>query len=188
VISAQLEAFMKNQDLHYDTLLQVTEAVSQSKEPEEVFQLTVDTLKNALGAKGCCLFLIDEQTQELGLAASTGLSREYLNKGPVKHMGALKNSLENGPLTIHNVAEDPRIQYPEQAVAEGIVSILSVPVKMHGRVEGIIRIYSAETWDFALKDVNLLQAVAQIAGMAIDLGRLYKGFDTSIEILKPNHS
>ena len=179
---------MKNQDLHYDTLLRVTDAVSQSKDPEEVFRLTVETLKTALGAKGCSLFLIDEKTQALGLAAAAGLSQNYINKGPVKHMGSLKDSLENGPLTIHNVAEDARIQYPEQAVAEGIVSILSVPIKMHGRVEGIIRIYSAEPWDFALKDVNLLQAVAQIAGMAIDLGRLYQGYETSIEILKSSHT
>ena len=177
---------MKNPDMHYETLLKVTDAVSQSKAPEEVFRLTVETLKTALGAKGCCLFLIDEKTQELGLAAASGLSQNYLQKGPIKHIGSLKSSLENGPLTIHNVADDTRIQYPTEAVAEGIVSILSVPIKMHGRVEGIIRIYSAETWDFALKDVNLLQAVAQIAGMAIDLGRLYQGFETSIEILKPN--
>jgi hypothetical protein len=34
------------------------------------------------------------------------------------------------------------------------------------------------------KDVYLLQAVAQIAGMAIDLGRLFQGYETSIEILK----
>jgi hypothetical protein len=59
---------------------------------------------------------------------------------------------------------------------------------MHGRVEGIIRIYSAEPWDFALKDVNLLQAVSQIAGMAIDLGRLYQGYETSIKILKSNRN
>jgi len=178
---------MENQDLHYDTLCRVTAAVSQSKDPEKVFLLAVETLKTALGAKGCSLFLIDVKTEELGLAASAGLSQDYINKGPVKHMGSLKSSLEDGPLTIHNVAEDSRIQYPEQAVAEGIVSILSVPIKMHGRVEGIIRIYSAEPWDFALKDVNLLQAVAQITGMAIDLGRLYKGYDTSIEILKSSH-
>ena len=31
---------------------------------------------------------------------------------------------------------------------------------------------------------TLLQAVAQIAGIAIDLGRLYQGYETSIEILK----
>lgn len=175
---------MKNQALHYEVLLRVTDAISQSKEPAEIFLLTVESLKTALGAKGCSLFLIDEATRELGLAASCGLSRNYIHKGPVKHIGSLKRSLEDGPLLIYNVADDPRIQYPQEAVKEGIVSILSVPVKMHGRVEGIIRLYSAETWDFSLEDVNLLQAVAQIAGMAIDFGRLYKGFKTSIEILK----
>ena len=56
---------MTNQDLHYNTLVRVTDAVSQSKAPEEVFRLTVETLKTALGAKGCSLFLIDEKTQEL---------------------------------------------------------------------------------------------------------------------------
>lgn len=70
---------MKNQDLHYDTLLRVTEAISQSKEPAEVFRLAVETLKTTLGAKGCSLFLIDEKTHELGLAASTGLSQEYIS-------------------------------------------------------------------------------------------------------------
>jgi hypothetical protein len=35
-----------------------------------------------------------------------------------------------------------------------------------------------------LEDVNFVQAVAQIAGMAIDLCRLNKGYKSSIEILK----
>jgi len=169
---------------HYETLLQVTDAISQSKNPEEVFLLTVKSLKTALGVRGCSLFLVDSKTRELGLAASVGLSKNYLNKGPVRHMGNLRDSLENGPLMIHRVGDDPRIQYPREAVEEGIVSILSVPISMHGRVEGIIRVYTAEPCDFTLKDVDLLKAVAQIAGMAIDLGRLYKGFKTSIEILK----
>ena len=32
---------MNNQDVHYDTLLRVTNAISQSKDPEEVLHLTV---------------------------------------------------------------------------------------------------------------------------------------------------
>jgi GAF domain-containing protein len=35
-----------------------------------------------------------------------------------------------------------------------------------------------------MDDINLVQAVAQIAGMAIDMARLYKGYKSSIEILK----
>ena len=35
-----------------------------------------------------------------------------------------------------------------------------------------------------MDDVNLVQAVAQIAGMALDMARLSKGDKSSIEILK----
>ena len=175
---------MQHQVMHYEALLKVTDTISQCKDPEKVIALTVKSLQTALNVKGCSLFLIDKNTQALGLAASCGLTQNYINKGPVKHLGALKNSLEDGPLAIYDVADDPRIQYPTEAVKEGIVSILSVPIRMHDQVEGILRVYTAEPRDFTPQDVNLLQAVAQIAGMAIDLGRLYKGFETSIEILK----
>ncbi|MBW2590245.1 MAG: GAF domain-containing protein, partial [Deltaproteobacteria bacterium] len=82
------------------------------------------------------------------------------------------------------VTDDPRIQYPEEAKIEGISSILSVPITLHDRVIGALRVYSSEPWEFTLDDVNFVHAVAQIVGMSIDLCRLNKGYKTSIEILK----
>ena len=175
---------MENHVMHYETLLRVTNAISQSKDPEEVVLLTVESVKTALDVKGCSIFLINRKTKELELAASYGLSKNYVNKGPLKYMGDLHKSLEEGPLAIYDVTDDPRIQFPEEAKEEGISSILSVPISIHGNVEGILRVYTAEPWDFTLRDVNLLQAIAQISGMAIDMCRLYKGYKTSIEILK----
>ena len=170
--------------MHYETLIRVTEAISKSKDPEEVVLLTVESVKTALDVKGCSIFLINKKTKELELAASHGLSKNYISKGPIKHMGDLRKSLEEGPLAIYDVTDDPRIQYPQEAKEEGIVSILSVPISIHGHVEGILRVYTTEHWDFTLRDVNLLQAIAQISGMALDKCRLYKGYKTSIEILK----
>ena len=175
---------MEKHAVHYDTILRVTNAISQSKDPEEIALLTAESIKTALGVKACSVFLINKKTNELTLAGSFGLSDNYLNKGPVKHLGALQTSLEEGPLAIYDVGDDPRIQYPEAAQREGIASILSVPISVHGRVEGILRVYTAEPWDFTLRDVNLLQIMAQITGMAIEISRLYKGYKTSIEILK----
>jgi signal transduction protein with GAF and PtsI domain len=178
------EGAMENHVMHYETLLRVTNAISQSKDPEEVVLITVESITTALNVKGCSIFLINKKSKALELAASYGLSKDYLNKGPVKHMGSLRRYLEEGPVAIYDVTDDPRIQYPNEAKGEGISSILSVPVFIHGNVEGILRVYTAEPWDFTLRDVNLLQAVAQISGMAIDMCRLYKGYKTSIEILK----
>lgn len=175
---------MKKQLINYETLLKVTKAVSHSKDPEEVVLLTVESIKYALDIKGCTLFLINRKTDELELAASFGLSDEYLNKGPVSALKSIAQSLDEGPVAIYDTADDPRLQYPDAAQKEGIASILAVPIVMGGKLLGAMRIYTAEHWEFSLEDVNFVQAMAQMAGMALEMARHYKGLKDSIEILK----
>ena len=170
--------------IHYETLLKVTEAISMSKDPEDVVVTTVEAVKTALKAKGAALFLVNRKNHELELAAANGLSRDYLAKGPLSALKSIAASLETGPVAIYDVGDDPRIQYPQEAKKEGIASILSVPVAIHGQVIGSLRVYTAEPWEFTLDDVNLVQSVAQMAGMALDIARLAKGYKSSIEILK----
>ncbi|MFO7709684.1 MAG: GAF domain-containing protein [Desulfobacterales bacterium] len=170
--------------IHYETLLKVTEAISMSKDPEDVVVTTVEAVKTALKAKGAALFLVNRKNHELELAAANGLSRDYLAKGPLSALKSIAASLETGPVAIYDVGDDPRIQYPQEAKKEGIASILSVPVAIHGQVIGSLRVYTAEPWEFTLDDVNLVQAVAQMAGMALAMARLAKGYKSSIEILK----
>ena len=175
---------MQTQVINYETLIKITDAISSIRDPEEVVLVTVESVKTALDVKGCTLFLINRKTNELNIAASYGLSDNYLNKGPISALKSIAESLEEGPVAIYDVSDDPRLQYPEAAKKEGIASILSVPIAVHGNVIGALRVYTAQPWEFTLDDVNLVQAVAQIAGMAIDLCRLHKGYKSSIEILK----
>ena len=175
---------MKKQLINYETLLKVTKVISHSRNPEEVVLMTVESIKTALDVKGCSVFLINRKTDELEVAASYGLSDEYINKGPVSALRSIALSLEEGPVAIYDVSDDPRIQYPEAAKKEGIASILSVPIVVAGSLIGALRIYTSEHWEFTLEDVNFVQAMAQIAGMSIEMARQYKGLKDSIEILK----
>lgn len=175
---------MKKQALNYDTLLKITRVISHSKDPEEVVLLAVESIKTALGFKGCATFLVNRQTNELELAASFGLSEEYLSKGPLSALRSIAQSLEEGPVAIYDVTDDPRIQYPEEAKKEGIASMLSVPIVIGGQSIGVLRVYTAEPWEFTLDDVNFIQAMASMSGMAIEMARNYKGMKDSIEVLK----
>lgn len=175
---------MEKHRMHYDTLVKVTQAISMFKDPDDIVVTTVEAIKTAMKAKGAALFLVDKKTNELQLAASNGLSREYLGKGPLSAVKSIAASLAEGPVAIYDVNDDPRLQYPQAAKKEGIASILSVPVSVHGQVIGSLRVYTAERWEFTIDDVNLVQAVAQIAGLALDIARLAKGYKASIEILK----
>jgi GAF domain-containing protein len=178
------EAAMDKHLVNYDTLIKVTRAISMSKDPEEIAILAVNSIKRALSVKGVTLFLVNRKTQELEVAASTGLSQEYLEKGPVSAIRSIADSLDSGPIAIYNVTDDPRLQYPQEAVKEGIASILSVPIEIHGQAMGALRVYTSEPWEFVMGDVSMVQAVGQMVGMALDMARLTRGYKSSIEVLK----
>lgn len=174
---------MKNLRLNYETLIKITRSLTKSRNTEEIIQLTVKSIKSALDIKGCTLFLINRSSNELEVAASTGLSKEYLNKGAISALKSIADSLEDGPVAVYDVGDDPRIQYPEAAKAEGIASILSVPIMLGDASIGAVRVYTAEKWEFTLDDVNFVQAIAQIAGIIIEMTRLYQGQSEYIETL-----
>ena len=175
---------MKKQLINYETMIRIARGISHSRDPEEVVLMTVDGIKTALDAKGCALFLVNRKTHELEMAASFGLSDKYVNKGPLSALQSIAQSLEDGPVAIFDVSDDPRIQYPEEAKEEGIASILSVPITIRGKLAGALRVYTSEPWEFTLDDVNFVQALAQIAGMAIEMSRLYQGHKEVNDILK----
>ena len=134
--------------------------------------------------KGCTLYLVNADTNELELAASHGLSEAYLGKGPVSASRSVAMSLTEGPVAVYDVQDDPRVQYVEEAKREGIESILSVPIYVRGVVIGAMRVYTSEQWEFTLEDVNFVQALAEIAGIVIDLTRLIQGQNEYIDILE----
>lgn len=135
---------MRNLQINYDTLLKVSRSLSKSKDPEEIIRLTVESIKSALDIKGCALFLVNRESKELEVAASAGLSTEYLNKGTISALRSIADSLQDGPVAVYDVSDDPRIQYPEAAKKEGIASILSVPIMLGDEAIGAVRAYTAE--------------------------------------------
>jgi GAF domain-containing protein len=176
---------MEKPTINYETLVRITKAISMIRDPEEIVLITVESVTHALNVKGCALFLFSVKSDELKLASSFGLSDEYLDKGPVSSLRSIASALEDGqPVAIFDVADDPRIQYPEAAQKEGIASILSVPIIVGQRITGCLRVYTAEHWEFTLNDVNFVQAVGQVVGMAMEMCRVNKGLKDSIDILK----
>ena len=171
--------------INYESLIRITKAISMIRDPEEIVLITVEGVMHALKVKACTLFLFSARNNELRLAGSYGLSDEYLDKGPISSMRSIASSLEEGkPVAIFDVADDPRIQYPDAALKEGIASILSVPIIIGEKLIGCLRVYTGEPWEFTLNDVNFVQAVAQVVGMALEMCRINKGLKESIDILK----
>ena len=176
---------MEKPILSYETLIRLTKAVQKNRDPEDIALITTEGVTHSLKVKGCALFLFSHMSEELHLAGSFGLGQEYLDKGPINSMRSIASSLKDKqPVAIYDVSDDPRIQYPGEAVKEGISSMLSVPMFIGDRVIGCMRVYTSKPWEFTLDDLNFVQAAALIVSMALEMSRISQGYRDSIEILK----
>jgi predicted Fe-Mo cluster-binding NifX family protein len=183
--TAKKEDAMEKPTINYETLVRISKAISTIQDPEEIVLISVEGVTHALNVKGCALFLFSEKSDELKLAGYYGLSDDYIDKGPVSAIRSIASSLQDRqPVAIFDVTDDPRIQYPEAAVKEGISSILSTPIIMGDQLVGCLRVYTAQPWEFTLNDVNFVQAVAQVVGMAMEMCRVNQGLKESIDILE----
>ena len=166
---------------YYQALYQAAMTISSSLELDQVLQSIVVSTADAMQVKACVLRLLDTDTGLLSLSAAYGLSHEYISKGPVKVASSALDSetLSGEPIITPDVRTDPRFQYQEAAKHEGIVSALCVPLEVHGRAIGVMRVYTAERTDFHEDDVQFLTVLASLSALAIENARLYENIRES---------
>jgi len=168
---------------YYKALYQAALTFSSSLELDSVLQSIVMSTTEAMEVKACGLRLLDPRNGELQLSAVYGLSSDYLSKGPVDvgHSPIDMEALCGTPVIIPDVSTDTRFQYKEAAKREGIVSVLCVPLEVHGEAIGVIRVYTGEPCAFHEDDIQFLSVLASLAALAIENAKLYDSLKRSYD-------
>jgi GAF domain-containing protein len=168
---------------YYTALYQAALTISSSLELDQVLQSVVTSTTEAMEVKACALRLLDSKTGQLKLSAVYGLSGGYLAKGPVNITNSAIDSeaMCGVPVFLHDVRTDPRFQYQEAAKAEGIVSVLCVPLEVRGEAIGVMRVYTDEPTTFHEDDTQFLSVLASLAGLAIENARLFESVRSSYD-------
>jgi len=166
---------------YYTALYQAALTISSSLELDQVLQSVVTSITEAMQVKACVLRLFDPDTGQLRLSAVYGLSSNYLAKGPVDVIRSSIDSeaLQGSPVYVADARSDSRFQYQEAARIEGLVSILVVPLEVHGKAIGVLRVYTAEKTTFNDDDMQFLSVLASLAALAIENARLYESLKSS---------
>ena len=153
--------------------------------------MILDTLtkdvSEALDVKAASIRLLDEDRTTLRLAASHGLSEDYLQKGPVSKEKSINETLKGRPVMVRDVSRDSGVKYREEKRREGIVSILSVPIMSKDEVIGVLRLYSATPREFTEEEVQFASALALFGGIAIRNVKLYSRLESDIQDLRDNY-
>jgi signal transduction protein with GAF and PtsI domain len=130
--------------------------------------------------------LLDERDKQLYPVSSYGISEDYLNKGPI-FLDDKESAVYLGePVLVADMQNDPRVQYPEAAVKEGIVAMLSIPIKRYKTIIGVIRIYHNEPSRLHNEDIETLSVMAENLGLVIEnngLKNFLEGVLSSLENL-----
>lgn len=158
----------------FESFRDIVKVIHSSLDVQDVLQATVDRVTQVMCLKGCAIRLLQPRRRTLELSASKGLSDKYIEKGSVDADRSIAEAMKGKTVIIDDVTKDPRAQYPEAAAAEGIVSMVSVPLSAKGRVIGVMRLYTGEKRTFDAEELNFAEALAEIGAIAIENARMYE--------------
>jgi len=157
-----------------EQIYQLTTLVAGRFSLQEVLDKLTEAAVKITGVKACSIRLLDEESDQMQMRSTYGLSEEYRNKGAVRKDDAvIKAAFAGEAVIIDDMRVDDRIQYKEAAAKEGLVSQLTVSMEFRGKPIGVLRLYSPKPKHFGKEDIVLARAVASQCAVAITNARLY---------------
>ena len=170
---------------YFAALYNVARVVNASLELSLVLSEIVRCTTETMGVKASSLRLLDPRKKKLLLAATFGLTSDYIRKGPVlvEKSGLDRKVLKGKTILIEDAQTDKNFQYRERAKEEGIKSVLVVPMKAEKKIIGVLRVYTGKIKIFKEKDIQFLEAVANLSAIAIENARLHQNLKTECDLL-----
>jgi len=161
-----------------------------TKREEQLFQMTtlvaggfalgevLDRLARAAveitDSAACSIRLLDDESGNLNMRSTFGLSEEYRNKGPVtKEDPVIKAAFAGEAVIIDDMRADARVKYKEASQKEGIVSQLTVKMQFRDKPIGVLRLYRPTAGGFTQDDISLARSVASQCAVAITNAKNY---------------
>ena len=157
----------------YSVLRDISASLHSGSSVRDVLETVVRRSAEALNAKGAILRILNLKTHQMELVAAYGLSNQYLCKGPVPIEKTNTDlCLQHKTIIIRDILNDPRVQYPKEAWAEGIRMMIDAPLTLGNDIVGILRIFLAEPREFTEEERNFLILIAERGSAVIQRAKL----------------
>jgi len=157
-----------------EQIYQLTTLVAGEFSLQEVLDKLAEAAVRIAGVKACSIRLLDEESADLKMQSTYGLSEEYRNRGVVsKEDTVVKAAFAGEAVVLDDMRVDDRVKYKEATIKEGLVSQLTVAMQFRGKAIGVLRLYSPRPMRFDEDDIGLARAVASQCAVAITNAKLY---------------
>jgi K+-sensing histidine kinase KdpD len=161
---------------HMAALNAISEELSQTLEPDKLLDIALHKSLEALEVEAGAIMLVEENGQDLVFKVQHGWQHHDLGAGGVhiKIDAELPGMVvRTGKVIVsHDVPNDPRIAVP-LFHDEDIKAMAMAPMRTRNRVVGVLSVMSHHQRTFDQQEQQLLAAIADRIGLALDAARLY---------------
>jgi PAS domain S-box-containing protein len=170
---------IKDSERRLAALNQTSATLSQSLELQEVLDKATETVMSVMQVDAVLIHLMDEEAGELSLASHRGVSAEFAqiaDKIRISESSSGQVAQTGEPLFLEDASQYPTLTSREIEVArnQGIHSLLSVPLKSKAKVMGTLSVLMHDYRWFREDEVELLTAISNQIGVAVENARLYE--------------
>lgn len=182
--NARLYARVNRRTKQLDSLLQISKTVTSTLNLDEVLRRLSDQMCKLLRLDGCVLLLADELSGRLRFGYGSGLRTR--RKSAYYDLAAPLASYVNrtGRKLMMPDVQSSRPFATNIAAAEGIRSVICLPLRNEGILVGIAVGFSRVTTLLPRSQMNILRPLSELAAVAIRNARVYRQKYKMAEILK----
>jgi two-component system sensor histidine kinase DegS len=168
------------------TLSTLSGILAQAERIEDILPTAIEIVADVMGIEIVRIYTLDNRVNELVLSAYRGVTQEFARMvGRVKLGEGLNgHAAETGePMMVSEATDDPRL-FREAVRREKIKAQLVVPMKSRGHVVGTICVATRQKQEFSTEEMELLTAIGNQIGIAIDKASLYQEQASLTELLR----
>ena len=176
---------MSTQEGYFRSLSKLSRELGTTDDKDKMLHLIVSAAVETLKAKAAVVFLNEEGSQDSirnVAVAQVGLSEKYIHAGTAHAVKISPQLLKDGYMYFRDAKTDKRLMNHKAKKAEGIGSILSVPVMNKGRMRGILSLYTKDIRKFTNEEIDFLSILAEQGGVAIENVQLIRKLRNHLQL------
>jgi signal transduction histidine kinase len=153
----------------------VASVINQPLPLREIIDQAIVKVTEVVGTEAGGIRLLDEETGELVIVSSHGLSPEYVREVDRIRVGegiVGKVAQSGEPVVVKDLVHDPRSAMLA-ATAEGFHAFAVVSLRVRDKVVGTLGVITRQQREFTPEDLDLLTAIGHQIGVAVENARLY---------------
>jgi PAS domain S-box-containing protein len=168
------------------TLSTLSGILAQAERIEDILPTAIEIVADVMRIEVVRIYTLDTRRNELVLSAYRGVTEEFARRVKKVKLGEGLNGRVaqiGEPLMVSEATRDPQL-FREAVRREKIKAQLVVPMKSRGHAVGTICVATRQKREFSTEEMELLTAIGNQIGIAIDKASLYQEQASLTQLLR----